>query len=105
MDVRADDPGDEENNPFKNAFRSVPTELHSERQAMVNCSLESVRSWRILNPAVKNWLGQPTAFRFLPGTNSLPFGAKNSWWRKRAGFVDHHVWVTPFKVNLRTERN
>ena len=20
----------------------------------------------------------------------------NAWWRKRAGFVNHHVWVTPF---------
>ena len=21
----------------------------------------------------------------------------NAWWRKRAGFVNHHVWVTPYR--------
>jgi primary-amine oxidase len=23
----------------------------------------------------------------------------NSWWRKRAKFVDYHVWVTPYDDN------
>lgn len=35
-------------------------------------------------------------YRFLPGDNCFPFASKKAWWRKRAGFVDHHVWVTPF---------
>ena len=21
----------------------------------------------------------------------------NAWWRKRAGFVNYHVWVTPYR--------
>jgi len=24
-------------------------------------------------------------------------GSPNAWWRKRAGFVNYHVWVTPWR--------
>ena len=57
-----------------------------------------LRNWRIVNPNVKNAVGEPVAYKFLPGDNSVPYATKNAWWRKRAGFVDHHVWVTPFKA-------
>ncbi|HZY90327.1 MAG TPA: hypothetical protein VFE78_36230, partial [Gemmataceae bacterium] len=33
---------------------------------------------------------------FVPGDNCFPFAAKDAWWRKRASFVNHHVWVTPY---------
>jgi len=32
----------------------------------------------------------------VPGDNCFPFAAKGAWWRKRAGFVNHPVWVTPY---------
>jgi primary-amine oxidase len=49
-----------------------------------------------VNPHVKNVVGEPVGYRFLPGDNSFPMGGPDAWWRKRAGFVNHHVWVTPF---------
>ena len=36
------------------------------------------------------------AYKFIPGDNSIPLAPPTAFWRKRAGFVDHHVWVTPF---------
>ena len=41
-------------------------------------------------------VGEPVGYRFLPGDNSFPFASPNAWWRKRAGFVNYHVWVTPY---------
>ena len=41
-------------------------------------------------------MGESCGYRFLPGDNAVPFASENAWWRKRAGFVNHHVWVTPF---------
>ena len=61
-----------------------------------NLNLETVRTWKIVNPAVKNAVGEPVGYKFLPGDNSFPFASPNAWWRKRAGFVNHHVWVTPY---------
>src|SRR5205807_1067659 len=64
-DVVADEPG--EGNSFSNAFQAKATALKSEKQARANLSLESARSWKIVNPAVLNAVGDPVGYRFLPG--------------------------------------
>jgi primary-amine oxidase len=94
VDVVAD-PVDEKN-PYENAFRARPTTLETEKQARAHLNLETARTWKVVNPRVKNAVGEPVGYRFLPGDNAFPFASPNAWWRKRAGFVNHHVWVTPF---------
>ena len=89
------------NNPFENAFRAKATLLEREAEARANLNLESARAWRIVNPHVRNAVGEPVGYKFLPGDNCVPFASKNAWWRKRAGFVDHHVWVTPYRAEER----
>jgi primary-amine oxidase len=95
LDVVADPPG--ESNPFENAFHLQATDLLTEQQAMANLSLETARAWKIVNPSVKNALGQPVGYKFFPGDNAVPLASPNAWWRKRAGFVNRHVWVTPYR--------
>jgi primary-amine oxidase len=95
VDIVPDEPGPD--NPFENAFRARTMLLETEKQAQANLNLETARTWKIVNPKVKNAVGDPVGYRFFPGDNSFPFASKNAWWRKRAGFVDHHVWVTPFR--------
>ena len=46
-------------------------------------------------------MGEPVGYKFFPGDNAFPLASKNAWWRKRAGFVESHVWVTPFNENER----
>jgi primary-amine oxidase len=99
LDVVADPLG--EANPFENAFHIEATSLLSEKQAMSNLNLETGRTWKIVNPLVKNAVGDPVGYKFLPGDNAFPFGSPNAWWRKRAGFVNHHVWVTPYQEDER----
>jgi primary-amine oxidase len=89
------------NNPFSNAFFAQPTLLQSEKQARAHLKLETARSWKIINPNVKNALGEPVAYKFIPGDNAFPFAGPSAWWRKRAGFVNYHVWVTPYAENER----
>jgi primary-amine oxidase len=99
LDVVGD--ADDENNPYSNAFHLVATPLKTESQALANLSLETGRTWKFVNPSVKNALGQPVGYKFWPGDNAFPFASPKAWWRKRAGFVDHHVWVTPFDADER----
>jgi primary-amine oxidase len=94
VDISADPPS--EANPFQNAFQARAISLQSEAQALANLNVETARTWRIINPNAKNALGEPVGYKFLPGDNSVPFASPDAWWRKRAGFVNHHVWVTPF---------
>jgi primary-amine oxidase len=88
-----------EENPYENAFYTQVTDLKSEKQALAHLKLETGRTWRFINPSAKNSLGEPTGYKFFPGDNAFPFASPNSWWRKRAGFVNHHVWVTPYEEN------
>ncbi len=87
----------DEQNSFENAFVAAATPLLSEKQARANLNLETARTWRIVNPSVLNAVGQPVAYKFMPGDNCFPMASKEAWWRKRAGFVNHHVWVTPYR--------
>jgi len=92
------DPTDQ-SNPYGNAFYAKATPLLTEHQARAQISPATSRAWKIINPAVKNSVGEPVGYKFLPGDNSFPYASPNAWWRKRAGFVNYHVWVTPFEEN------
>lgn len=94
VDVVPEQAGPE--NPHHNAFYAESTLLKREQQACEHLSLEKARTWKIVNPQALNALGEPVGYKFLPGDNSIPFAGPEAWWRKRAGFVNHHVWVTPF---------
>lgn len=86
----------DENNSFENAFYAKSSLLTNEVAARSELNLASARYWKIVNHNRKNRVGEPVAYKFMAGDNCLPFASKNAWWRKRAGFVEHHVWVTPF---------
>jgi len=95
IDVVAD-PSDD-SNPFENAFQAVATPLVTEKQARGHLHLETMRTWKIVNPSVRNSVGEPVGYKLLPGDNSFPLASPAAWWRRRAGFVNHHVWVTPYR--------
>jgi primary-amine oxidase len=95
VDAVAEPPG--EDNLFENAFYAKETVMQTEKQARAHLKLETARSWKIVNPAVRNAMGDPAGYKFMPGDNSFPLASPNAWWRKRAGFVNHHVWVTPYR--------
>jgi primary-amine oxidase len=99
VDVVPDDLGPK--NPFENAFSAKAKLLESEKQARASLNLETARTWKIVNPSVKNAVGEPVGYKFFPGDNCFPFASKNAWWRKRASFVNNHVWVTPYREEER----
>ncbi len=99
VDVSAESPG--RDNPHGNAFSAKPTLLETESTAVGEVNTNLARSWKVVNRGKKNAVGEPVAYKFIPGDNCVPFASRDAWWRKRAGFVDHHVWVTPFSESER----
>ena len=91
----------DEHNSFENAFYAQPTDLVTEQQARAHLNLETARTWKIVNPSVRNAVGSPVGYKFFPGDNAFPLASRNAWWRRRARFVEHHVWVTPFNEDER----
>jgi primary-amine oxidase len=83
------------NNPYNNAFVMKHMPLKTELTAQRQLNLATHRRWLVVNPNHKNSLGQPTGFLLSTGENSIPLAAINSSVRRRAGFVNSHLWVTP----------
>ncbi|MEN9245180.1 MAG: hypothetical protein Q6J78_00565, partial [Thermostichales cyanobacterium SRBZ-1_bins_19] len=54
------------------------------------------RFWKIVNPHRCNRMGEPVAYKLIPMDNTVSFAHPQSSIRQRAGFVNHHLWVTPY---------
>jgi primary-amine oxidase len=72
------------------------TILRTEQEAQRQLSLTSARKWKVVNPTVKNALGHPVGYVLVTGENAVPYLPANSLVRKQAGFINAHLWVTPY---------
>jgi primary-amine oxidase len=81
-------------NPHHNAFHTEATLLVSEARAQRIVDPLAGRFWKIVNPSVRNRLGEPVAYKLMPGENVLPFAGPEAAVTRRAGFMTKHVWVT-----------
>ncbi|MEO5814895.1 MAG: primary-amine oxidase [Gemmatimonadaceae bacterium] len=83
-------------NAHGGGFAMVTRRLTSEQQARRALEPHSGRRWRVINPAVRGALGGPTGYELVPGANADPFAMEGSSLRQRAGFLDWHLWATPY---------
>ena len=90
----AEPPGPE--NPHHNAFRAEPTLLGSEAQAQRLIDPLAGRYWKVVNPAVRNRLGEPVGYKLVPGENVGQFAGPDAQVTRRAGFMTRHLWVTRY---------
>jgi primary-amine oxidase len=83
-------------NPQRNAFLMQETLFRREQEAERQINPATSRAWKVINPSVKNGLGEPVGYILMPEENSLPYADPGAWIRKRAGFMNAHLWVTPY---------
>jgi primary-amine oxidase len=84
-------------NRYGNACYSKATLLQTESQAQQLVDPLAARTWKIVNPARRNRLDEPVAYRLIPGDNVRSFMDQNSPVMRRAGFMSKHLWVTPYQ--------
>src|SRR4051794_37904031 len=100
VDAERIPPGPE--NPWWNAFRAKATRLDSEQAAQREIDPSVSRVWQIVNPTVRNGLGQRTSYKLLPTmTTPTMFAHPDSPVGKRAAFAQHNLWVTPYSPHER----
>jgi primary-amine oxidase len=90
----ADPPGPE--NPYHNAFHTEGTLLGRESEAQRIIDPLAGRFWKIVNPSMRNRLGEPVGYKLMPGENVLPFARPEASVSRRAGFMTKHLWVTRY---------
>lgn len=71
--------------------------LASEQQAVRSVNAASSRRWRIANSAKSNGLGGKVGYVLDPGHTAFPAPAAGSPARRRAGFVNAQLFVTPYR--------
>ncbi|KAJ9708820.1 hypothetical protein PVL29_000702 [Vitis rotundifolia] len=94
VDVKVEEPG--KNNVHNNAFYAEEKLLRSEMQAMRDCNPLSARHWIIRNTRTVNRTGQLTGYKLVPGSNCLPLAGSEAKFLRRAAFLKHNLWVTPY---------
>lgn len=88
-------------NPHGAAFHTLETPLTRELEAQRDVDPASSRFWRIVNPTTTNRLGRPVSYRLVPGPTAPVHLHPDAATLRRAGFIKHNVWVTPFESTER----
>lgn len=88
-------------NPLGNAFRIEHRTLRSEKEARRRIRNETARSWLIESSDTRNRLGNRPAYKIVAGENCVPYMDPESPVARRAGYLQHHLWVTPYHVDER----
>lgn len=83
-------------NSHGGGFMTVARVLASEDSARRRLDLHTSRRWRVVNPARPGGLGTPAGYELVPGANADALMGATSAVRRRAGFVDAHLWVTAY---------
>lgn len=52
---------------------------------------------QVRNTRTVNRTGQPTGYKLMPGSNCLPLARPEAKFLRRAAFLKHNLWVTPYK--------
>ena len=89
-------------NDFDNSselqFQAISKHLKNENEAKRNIDPSTSRTWKIVNGKVKNKIGNPTAYKILPGNSPTLMSGPKSIVGKRASFAKHNLWATPYEA-------
>jgi primary-amine oxidase len=83
-------------NPDGTAWVTKRNVLRSEAEAQRTVDQLRGRYWRIENPGVVNGVGDPVAYKLMPGDTVLPMCAPDGQHGPRGAFAYKHLWVTPY---------
>ncbi|CAI9283818.1 unnamed protein product [Lactuca saligna] len=97
VNVKVEESG--KDNVHNNAFYTEETLLKTENEAMRDCNQLSARHWIIRNTRTVNRTGQLTGYKLVPGSNCLPLAGSEAKFLRRAEFLKHNLWVTPYALD------
>ena len=83
-------------NPLGNAFYARTTVLQKELDARRKHQYETARTWVVQNPNSKNRMGGNVGYKIQPMEVTLPYWRPESEIARRGGYLDYHLWVTPY---------
>ncbi len=68
-----------------------------ERDAKRQSTIDKPEVWRIINPEQAGPYGDPVGYEIAGGHQAITLLSEDDFVRRRAGFTEHTLWVTPFE--------
>lgn len=87
--------------PRRSIWVRQPMTARTESQAMLHMDMEQPALWRVLSTTRSNHVGYPTSYQLMPGMAIKTLLTADDYPRRRAGFIDHQLWVTPYRSEER----
>ena len=88
-------------NPRRSIWVREAAPAHTEHDGMLHMDMARPALWRVMSAEQKNHVGYPTSYQLMPGMNAATLLSPDDYARRRAGFVDHDLWVTPYRYEER----
>jgi primary-amine oxidase len=83
-------------NPHGVALVQRERALRTESEGMQDYDWSVQRSWKVINPGVRNGLGGPVGYKLVPGDCFPAMLSADSPVLRRAQVLAHTLWVTPY---------
>jgi len=84
-----------EGQPRRSVWVSDPTIAATESEGKLKMMMDMPALWRVTSNSRKNHVGYPTSYQLMPGMTALTKLSSDDYPRRRAGYINHHLWVTP----------
>ncbi|MEO7513296.1 MAG: hypothetical protein ABIZ91_16200 [Gemmatimonadaceae bacterium] len=86
--------------PRRSIWVTETTAITSEKEAMSTTDMHKPSLWRVTSER-ENHVGYPTSYQLLPSHGIHTLLSPDEVARQRAGFIDNHLWVTPYAADER----
>ncbi|MBV8770734.1 MAG: tyramine oxidase, partial [Deltaproteobacteria bacterium] len=83
-------------NARKSLWIAQPKIAEVESDAKLNDDMHHPSLWRVINPHVTNEMGDAVSYELIPEHNISDLLDPDDYPRRRAGFADYQLWVTPY---------
>lgn len=82
--------------PRRSLWVMEPSTVRTETEGKLHMDMARPALWRVTNPSQTNAQGYPVSYELHPEMNVMTLLSEDDWPRRRAGFINHHLWVTPY---------
>jgi len=88
-----------EDHPRRSVWVNDPKIATTESDGKLRMMMNMPALWRVTSSNRKNHVGYPTSYQLMPGMTALTKLSPDDYPRRRAGYIDHHLWVTPYRAD------
>lgn len=90
-----------EDNPRTSFWAIDSHTAETESDAKMTLNIHEPALWRVINPNAANFVGYPTSYEFKSHGNAMSLMSPDDYPQRRAGFINYHLWVTPYQPDER----